>query len=411
MASAKGAKADWFQNILANRHVQIRVKACQVHGLAEPFTDPCRIVAFLELRLQRHPTMIGAILRLEGLPPTQPGRFGGLCPQAGNGDHSPRLAARWPGNHINCIDHESEHIMDTRTLDRKGILAYVLITFGITYAIELALILPGFRADGVPQFFGQLIIAGVMWVPTLATLLTIKLVTHEPVHSLNLRFGPLRPYLIAALVIPAAYALIYGLTWLLSLGQPDWQMHALRSLLNGAGADASALPQPAVFWPTLFVVSMFVAPFINSIFGLGEEIGWRGFLLPRLLPLGKRRAYLLLGIIWGLWHAPLIVVGFNYPGEPILGIVAMIGLTTALGIYINELTLRHQSTILSGWLHGLFNSQGYGIWRILFPSVNPLLGGVTGLIGMGVWLVLGLSEVRRSGATSQQPATAASGAD
>jgi hypothetical protein len=300
--------------------------------------------------------------------------------------------------------------MDTHTIDRKGILAYLLITFGITYAIELALILPGFRADGVPQFLGQLVIAGVMWVPALATLLTIKLVTHEPLRSLNLRFGPLRPYLTAALVVPATYALIYGLTWLLGLGQPDWQMNALRSLLTGAGADSSTLPQPAVFWPILFLVSSLVAPFINSIFGLGEEIGWRGFLLPRLLPLGKGRAYVLLGVIWGLWHAPLILVGFNYPGEPILGIVWMVGLTTALGVYINELTLRYRSTILAGWLHGLFNSQAYGIWRILFPDVNPLLGGVTGLIGIGVWLALGLWEVGRSGATSQQPAAAASGA-
>jgi hypothetical protein len=294
--------------------------------------------------------------------------------------------------------------MTTQHIDRKGILAYLLITFGITYAIELALILPGFRADGVPQILGQLIIAGVMWVPTLATLLTIKLVTHEPLRSLNLRFGSLRPYLTAALVVPAAYALIYGLTWLLGLGQPDWQMRALRSLLTGAGADSSTLPQPALFWSILFLVSSLVAPFINSLFGLGEEIGWRGFLLPRLLPLGKPRAYGLLGIIWGLWHAPLIIVGFNYPGYPILGIVAMVGLTTALGVYINELTLRHRSTILAGWLHGLFNSQGYGIWRILFPSVNPLLGGVTGLIGMAVWLALGLWEVRRSSATSEQSA-------
>jgi hypothetical protein len=41
--------------------------------------------------------------------------------------------------------------MNTRTIDRKGILTYLLITFGISYAIELALILSGFRADGVPQ--------------------------------------------------------------------------------------------------------------------------------------------------------------------------------------------------------------------------------------------------------------------
>jgi deazaflavin-dependent oxidoreductase (nitroreductase family) len=73
VASARGTKADWFQNILANRHVQIRVKACHVHCVAEPITDPRRIADFLELRLQRHPKMIGAILRSKGLP-AQPSR-------------------------------------------------------------------------------------------------------------------------------------------------------------------------------------------------------------------------------------------------------------------------------------------------------------------------------------------------
>ena len=73
VASARGTKADWFQNILANPHVQIRVKACRFHAVAEPITDPRRIADFLELRVQRHPKMIGAILRSEGLP-AQPSR-------------------------------------------------------------------------------------------------------------------------------------------------------------------------------------------------------------------------------------------------------------------------------------------------------------------------------------------------
>jgi hypothetical protein len=95
-----------------------------------------------------------------------------------------------------------------------------------------------------------------------------------------------------------------------------------------------------------------------------------------------------------LWHAPLIAIGFNYPGYPILGILAMCTLTTAIGISINELRLRQDSAILSGWAHGVFNSQAYGIWRLLFPTVNPLLGGVTGLVGIAVWVVTGLLTVR-----------------
>jgi hypothetical protein len=91
----------------------------------------------------------------------------------------------------------------------------------------------------------------------------------------------------------------------------------------------------------------------------------------------------------------LIVVGFNYPGYPFLGIVGMALMTTTIGIYINELTLRNRSSILAGWIHGTFNGQAYGIWRILFPNVNPLAGGFTGVVGATVWLILGLWKVYR----------------
>ena len=68
VGSARGTKADWFRNILANPCVQVRVKSHQFEGFAEPVTDPCRIAGFLELRLKRHPGMVGAILKSEGLP-------------------------------------------------------------------------------------------------------------------------------------------------------------------------------------------------------------------------------------------------------------------------------------------------------------------------------------------------------
>lgn len=89
----------------------------------------------------------------------------------------------------------------------------------------------------------------------------------------------------------------------------------------------------------------------------------------------------------------MLIIGFMYPGYPYIGIVFFIGLTFTLGIYMNELTLKNQSSVLAGWIHGLFNSQRLGIRTILFPNVNPLLGGYNGLIGMAVWLALGLFVV------------------
>lgn len=287
-------------------------------------------------------------------------------------------------------------------VDRKGIVSFLLITFGITYAIESALILAGFRVTDIPPMYGQFAIAGVMWVPALATVLTVKLITREGFGVTSIRVGPLRPYVTSALVVPACFIVIYGLTWLLGLGQPDWQLADFRALIASSGADVSTMPPPGMVLLALFLVSLIVGPTVNGLFGFGEELGWRGYLLPKLMPLGKAKAYLTIGVIWGLWHAPLVAVGFNYPGYPILGVIGMAAMTTAFGIYLNELILRKRSSILAGWTHGAFNGQALGIWRILFPNVNPLLGGFTGLLGIAVWLAVGLLEVYRGRAPRQE---------
>lgn len=280
-------------------------------------------------------------------------------------------------------------------IDRKGIAAFLIITFTLTYAIEGALIWGGFRITDQPALYGQLAIVGVMWAPAFATVLTIKFITREGFAGTNLRFGSWRPYLKTALVIPIVFAVIYALTWLLGLGNLDWQLTDLSEMAATAGADISQMPQPLAIILGTLAITLVVTPFINSLVAFGEELGWRGYLLPKLMPLGKTKAYLLMGVIWGLWHAPLVLIGFNYPGYPILGVLWMIGLMTAMGVYLNELTLRNRSTFLAAWMHGVVNSQGYGVWRLLFPTVNPLWGGMTGLIAIAVWLGIGLWEVRR----------------
>ena len=70
LGSSRGTRADWFQNLVANPCVSVRVKSRQFSGQAEPVTDLVRIADFLELRLKRHPRMVGAMLKSEGLPAT-----------------------------------------------------------------------------------------------------------------------------------------------------------------------------------------------------------------------------------------------------------------------------------------------------------------------------------------------------
>jgi hypothetical protein len=282
------------------------------------------------------------------------------------------------------------------TVDRRGLLSFLLITFAITYAIEGALILGGFRIVRGERALGQYVILAVMWVPALATVLTVRFVTREGFGIANVRVGSWRPYVAVGLIIPCCFVLIYALTWMLGLGQPDWSLHDFQRLVaGGSSAKVPPMPSPAVILPGLYAATLLFAPFVNGLFGFGEELGWRGYLLPKLLPLGRRWAHVLVGIIWGLWHLPLVLVGFAYPGHPILGTVLFVILTIAFGTYLDELTLKHRSSVLAGWGHGVFNSQKLGVWPMLFPDVDPLFGGYAGAVGLAIWIALGARESRR----------------
>jgi deazaflavin-dependent oxidoreductase (nitroreductase family) len=68
IGSVRGIKADWIRNIQANPQVDVRVRSKKFTGEAEIITDPSRIVDFLELRLERHPKMVGRIMRASGMP-------------------------------------------------------------------------------------------------------------------------------------------------------------------------------------------------------------------------------------------------------------------------------------------------------------------------------------------------------
>ena len=68
LGSSRGVKADWVRNILADPKVEVRVKSRRFQGAAEVITDADRVVDFLEVRLRRHPRMVGAMMKGEGLP-------------------------------------------------------------------------------------------------------------------------------------------------------------------------------------------------------------------------------------------------------------------------------------------------------------------------------------------------------
>jgi hypothetical protein len=275
---------------------------------------------------------------------------------------------------------------DTARFRPGPVLAFVLVTFAATWGVEGALIADGLRFDNLAgQSSPALWLMGVMWIPGLAAILVTLFMERTSarglIPALSLRLGSVGPYFLGIGLIPLAYAVIYGLTWSAGLSGYDPDLNSL-STLSGTPIGRDTVLQ------VMLPLSIVLGPLINFAFGMGEELGWRGFLLPRLMPLGKPAAYLLLGLLWGLWHAPLIWAGLNYPGQTVEGILMMCLICLAFGAFLNEMTLHYRSSILAGFLHGAANAQGYGIWTWMFPDTHPLLGGAMGLTGVLTWTAL-----------------------
>ncbi len=297
-----------------------------------------------------------------------------------------------PGNDMQDLlpSENSQATPEGRVFDKRSIAWFLLVTFGITWGIEGILLARGVSFKRIPPLLFQYAVAALMWAPAIGAIFTRKVILHESlrVPEARVRLGVLAPYAVVMVAMPILFAVVYSLTVTLGLGHLDLSLKAFLTQVE-AMARHSLGPQPSapLVIAGIALGSVTVAPFINSVFAFGEEYGWRGFLLPHLLPLGRWPAHLIGGVIWGLWHAPLIVMGFNYPGFPWAGIIWMCAVTTLLGIFESEWTLRFNSIVLASFIHGTFNSQVYGIWRVIVPDAHPLLGGFGGLIGLAVLAV------------------------
>jgi uncharacterized protein len=118
----------------------------------------------------------------------------------------------------------------------------------------------------------------------------------------------------------------------------------------------------------------------------GEEWGWRGYLLPGLLPLGQWPALLLSGAIWGLWHAPLVLLGFNYPLHPVPGVFLMIVLGVILGTILGWLRLASGSVVPAVLGHAAIDASAGAIF-IFGRAGTTYDAAQVGITGWTGWIL------------------------
>ncbi|CAN5746310.1 hypothetical protein BH10CHL1_BH10CHL1_02280 [soil metagenome] len=211
----------------------------------------------------------------------------------------------------------------------------------------------------------------VMFTPLLATLLMLLVVTRDGYskagwQSLGIQRAGLRAWPLA-LWLPL---LVLGCSFETAtlLGVAHWQWPA--------GAT----------WGH-FLPDLLAGLLINTLFALGEEIGWRGYLLPKLLPLGPVRAALLGGLLHGMWHLPMILLTPFYHGDGNRWIVVPLFLLTLSvgGVFYSYLRLTSDSVWPVALGHGAFNLF-WGMFTDLAVPVAPLmmeyLAGESGILAL-----------------------------
>ena len=144
---------------------------------------------------------------------------------------------------------------------------------------------------------------------------------------------------------------------------------------------------PAYLVMIMTLVSGLIAGItVNAIAAFGEEYGWRNYLVGALREVKFWKAALFIGVVWGLWHFPLILMGHNYPNEPYWGILLMVVMCILLGIIELYFVLKTKSMIVAAILHGTINAvSGMVIYFTL--GGNDFLNGMAGLSGFIVMAV------------------------
>ncbi len=128
---------------------------------------------------------------------------------------------------------------------------------------------------------------------------------------------------------------------------------------------------------------------INMITALGQELGWRGLLQREMGYMGFWKSSAFIGIVWGLWHIPIILQKQNTQLSPFMGILMMTVFTVLLSPIISYMRIRANSVLAASVIHGTVNAT-IGLSVMLIKGGNELFAGVTGIAGFITLVIMNI---------------------
>jgi membrane protease YdiL (CAAX protease family) len=255
---------------------------------------------------------------------------------------------------------------DLRRTARRGLAIYFALVVVISGSLEAYYIFIN------PELLGTLFgLLALMWSPAVASVIA-RLVLREGFSDVSFRFGGLRtlPWYALGLGVPLAVGILaYGGAWLTGLV----------GFQGGAGALLVGLVSAAT-WITIY----------GFIFTAGEEIGWRGYMLTRLIDAGVPRPVLVSGLIWAGWHLPLILAGIYAAGPyPALSAALIVVSFTSAAYIFARMRLETGSIWPVIFAHSAWNSIIQGPFDGATKGANAALWtGESGILPVIVLVVV-----------------------
>lgn len=275
------------------------------------------------------------------------------------------------------------------------VAVFVALSFGLAWLVAL----PLWLGDGLKSRFAGPTLMVMMWTPAVATFVVTRFVQRrrlrEAAAALGVApVGPVRPFLRWGLVAIAVGALLPVATLAIAAlaGRAPLDVVHLSGFRAVYATQVAKLgkppelPMPAHALVALQLALIPLGAVFNGLFAFGEEVGWRGWLLRALAPLGTWRALLVSGAIWGLWHSPAVLLGFNFNEPNLLGVLLMTVGCAALGVVFGWLRLESGLVWPAVLAHGALNAAA-GLPMLLSAAGAQMRGVDVLVVGWPGWLV------------------------
>ena len=296
------------------------------------------------------------------------------------------------------------------TKEKQGFGLYFLFAFGLAWLLQVYASLLLIRDGNAVAY--QALLAVNMFCPLAAVLLVKKVFLHQPT-GIGWKVQGKRRYWLTAWFSPAVFTVLAAVlyfavfpsrldlscSWLVTAYGGEMDAATLRSQLGVS--NVSYILQTGLFAITL-------APPINMFFALGEEAGWRGYMMPCLKErFGLLNGRLLGGVIWGVWHWPIMLLtgyeyGTSYLGAPVLGLVVWCVVCFALNTLLDWFYEKTGCIWVPAVAHGAFNAIASIAQVLTYPAdayynvLGPMPIGLIGMLPMlAVAVGLTLRQMKR----------------